>query len=397
MDEFLPYLTNDYSTGLYSESTNDIYHSAYGALSEAYEKFINPLCLPDAFKTSKNINVLDICYGIGYNTKAFLNEFIKYYSKQSCKNIYNIKIDCVDTNKNLMMLSPFINSYINFYNRLFCKKELYKNILNYNQAKKIIKQKKIQQIKDYKINPVVNMLLVENLIKNFSKDFFSCLDKKYALENEKNIFLDDCMLFFYQFLSKKEVLSFKNKNKSTFVHNIYYENVLKRYKKQLELISINNITINFNPYDVRNFITSTDSLYDIVFLDGFTPSKCPCIWTYELVGALFEHLNTNGLVVTYNMSAPVRNALKCAGFYIGDTVDKNNKSIGTIAAKNKKSIKHYISPKYLGLLKTKAGITYKDETLSMNNQKIIENRTEEFNNSQLETATSYLKRYNNEI
>ena len=76
MEEFLPYMTNDYSVGLYSKSTDDIYHSAFGALSEAYEKFILPANLKNIFNKTNNIKILDICYGIGYNTKAFLNEFI---------------------------------------------------------------------------------------------------------------------------------------------------------------------------------------------------------------------------------------------------------------------------------------------------------------------------------
>ena len=43
MYKFLPYMTNDLSIGLYDEEVNDIYHSAYGALTEAYDKFTNPV------------------------------------------------------------------------------------------------------------------------------------------------------------------------------------------------------------------------------------------------------------------------------------------------------------------------------------------------------------------
>ena len=42
MYKFYPYFTNDGSVGLYSEEDDDIYHSTYGALTEAYEKFILP-------------------------------------------------------------------------------------------------------------------------------------------------------------------------------------------------------------------------------------------------------------------------------------------------------------------------------------------------------------------
>ena len=70
--EFHPYFTNDGSVGLFNTDFDDIYHSATGALTEAYEKFIYPVDF-DALLKKKSIKVLDICYGIGYNTKSFLN------------------------------------------------------------------------------------------------------------------------------------------------------------------------------------------------------------------------------------------------------------------------------------------------------------------------------------
>ena len=75
--------TNDDSTGLYNSDVDDIYHSVYGAKEEAEEKFIKPLCFKKNFYNKKQIKVLDICYGIGYNTKAFLKKIIqtKYKGK----------------------------------------------------------------------------------------------------------------------------------------------------------------------------------------------------------------------------------------------------------------------------------------------------------------------------
>ena len=72
MYEFHPYFTNDGSVGLYSPDFDDIYHSSTGALTEAYEKFIMPVNMDELLKKDE-IKVLDICYGIGYNSKSFLN------------------------------------------------------------------------------------------------------------------------------------------------------------------------------------------------------------------------------------------------------------------------------------------------------------------------------------
>ena len=75
MDEFKPYFTNDGSVGLYSDADNEVYHSVYGALTEAYEKFVFPANIDELLKNKSEIKLLDICYGIGYNTKAFIQYF----------------------------------------------------------------------------------------------------------------------------------------------------------------------------------------------------------------------------------------------------------------------------------------------------------------------------------
>lgn len=90
--------TEDNSVGLYSNSVNDIFHSKSGALKEAYDKFINPLI-------STNIEcrkILDICYGIGYNSKSALKEFYKN----------EIIIDALEYDNVLVDISSFINDCI---------------------------------------------------------------------------------------------------------------------------------------------------------------------------------------------------------------------------------------------------------------------------------------------
>ena len=82
--------TKDGSIGLYDKSLNEIFHSIYGAKTEAFEKFIQPAKIID----NKPLKILDICYGIGYNTKCALENF---------KNISFI--DCVEINKNLVLNS----------------------------------------------------------------------------------------------------------------------------------------------------------------------------------------------------------------------------------------------------------------------------------------------------
>lgn len=91
MNNIETFITQDGSIGLYDVKLDEIFHSKFGAKKEAFEKFIEP-CL---IYKNKPIKILDICYGIGYNTKCALENFT---------NI--IEIDCIEINKKLVQKSP---------------------------------------------------------------------------------------------------------------------------------------------------------------------------------------------------------------------------------------------------------------------------------------------------
>lgn len=82
--------TKDGSKGLYNIELEEVYHSFLGAQTEAIQKFVNPVKKLDY----KPLSILDICYGVGYNTKTALLEL---------KNIESI--DCVEIDKKLVEFS----------------------------------------------------------------------------------------------------------------------------------------------------------------------------------------------------------------------------------------------------------------------------------------------------
>ena len=153
MYKLFPYFTNDGSVGLFSPDADDIYHSTYGALTEAYEKFILPSNLKNFLKKNNEIKILDICFGIGYNSKSLINYVLDFLYNEPIytdKNKYTDKIDtnnkkfkiyiqAIDNDKNLAYLSPFFisnkknikNNKILFHQqkieRMLAKKQ-YKNI-----------------------------------------------------------------------------------------------------------------------------------------------------------------------------------------------------------------------------------------------------------------------------
>lgn len=102
------FTSQDGSKGLYNKELDEVYHSKFGAYKEALEKFVEPCYILN----DRPLKILDICYGIGYNTKTALLKL---------KNIE--LIDCVEIDKSLVELSAKFpsksdileNKKVNFY------------------------------------------------------------------------------------------------------------------------------------------------------------------------------------------------------------------------------------------------------------------------------------------
>ncbi|WP_409198716.1 MnmC family methyltransferase [Methanobrevibacter acididurans] len=87
------YQTEDTSYSIKSREINnkiEILHTKTGAISESFEKFIKPM----KFNYQKDIHVLDICGGIGYNSTAMIHDFIEHSSPNT-----KLVIDCVEISK----------------------------------------------------------------------------------------------------------------------------------------------------------------------------------------------------------------------------------------------------------------------------------------------------------
>jgi len=79
-------LTKDGTNTLFSKEFNESYHSVNdGALKESLEKHIIPAF--KFYKEKDELNILDMCFGLGYNTLSTL-----YYIK---KNGLNIKVNII--------------------------------------------------------------------------------------------------------------------------------------------------------------------------------------------------------------------------------------------------------------------------------------------------------------
>lgn len=450
MRDYEPYYTEDGSIGLYSFAEKDVYHSKFGALTEAWEKFILPSGLDKNFNSE--IKVLDVCYGIGYNTKALMSFFInknKIYKKNFLQKIFSklintvskyankkvvkknellsshiesldehnnqtLKIDCLEINKEIVELSPLFRTiktpeevYTDFvpqildcfdtYYKLkdfftdFMSKFLPKNKKEINELLDI-KFRNMHIEKEYKVNPYVNYIILNTLAEKFGVDYPNENLQKILTDKENKKFFDKSLIKYAQFNQKwgynKSYTSFL----STFLHNIYYDHLSKRNKK-MDFKAIESlITLNFWINDARKTILELNDQYDYIFLDAFTYTKAPQLWSMEFVAELYNKLAPDGVLMTYSNSVQVRNTLLENNFYVGKIYnEKSKKFIGTIASKNKNKIKYPLNNYELCLCLTKAGIPYHDPNLSFDSKDILELREYEYRHSTLMSSSKYIK------
>lgn len=76
LGELVPYPTLDGSFSLHSSAFSEAFHNSVGAFNEAKAKFVRPAEL-NSWSSSHTLRVLDVCFGLGYNSAAFwdaLNE-----------------------------------------------------------------------------------------------------------------------------------------------------------------------------------------------------------------------------------------------------------------------------------------------------------------------------------
>ncbi len=128
--------------------------------------------------------------------------------------------------------------------------------------------------------------------------------------------------------------------------------------------------------------------FDLIYLDGFSPQRCPQVWTIEFLSKVTEKLNPQGYLITYSCSAAVRKTLRKLGleiFSIRPTFnDRTFWSQGTVAiAKfDKNKIKPNFNFEKLSLMEeehllTKASIPYRDQDLNSSKEDIIKKRLDE--------------------
>ena len=158
--------------------------------------------------------------------------------------------------------------------------------------------------------------------------------------------------------------------------------------------------------DARERINNIPSniKFDLIYLDGFSPQKCPQIWTVEFLAKVTQRLNNNGYLITYSSSAAIRKTLRNFGLNIfnikPNQISKNSWSNGTIAIKkiDEESLKKNLFFKKLSLMEeehllSKASIPYRDPNLNSDANNILQKRVKEQLLSKLQTSKEWREKW----
>ena len=151
-----------------------------------------------------------------------------------------------------------------------------------------------------------------------------------------------------------------------------------------------NSSIYYHFGDARKTIKTLNRVYDVIFLDAFSPQKDPTLWTIDFLSEVKQKMKDDSIIVSYSKSTPFRSALLELNFFVGKTYI-NEIDMGTVASLNPKNIINHLTDYDLDLISTRSGITYKDENLTLSPMEILKQREIEQNTSKRISQTAFLK------
>ncbi len=284
---FTPQSTKDGSFTFFSEEFNEAFHSIYGAKQEAEVKFVIPTKIRQLAKTQAKISILDICYGLGYNSAAAMTA------------IWQINPQC-----QIELMALEINA------------------------------------------DVPQSAVTNHLLDTWQAPIPHLLDQ---LANQQQAIQD----------------------------NFYGELLLGDARQTIQQL------------------VKQKWQADAIFLDPFSPPKCPQLWTVEFLALVAQCLVPTGKLATYSCAAAVRTALTKAGLNYGSTPGMGRKAPGTLAGWSGNFVS--ISQQEQEHLQTRAAIPYRDPELKATAVEIKILREQSQAKSNLESTSKWKKRWQKKL
>ena len=136
--------TDDGSYSIKSKEINhkvETLHTSTGAISESFEKFIKPLKL----NYDEDIAILDICAGLGYNSSAAIDDFLKNSDGST-----NLHIDMLEISKPTLAAGLMVPSPIEAHD--ITKKAIEQSLIDCDYASLELEETAIPENIDLKIH-----------------------------------------------------------------------------------------------------------------------------------------------------------------------------------------------------------------------------------------------------
>lgn len=288
---YTPQFTADGSFTFFSEKFGESFHSHQGAEAEALLKFIEPTLLREKAKRER-LYILDICYGLGYNTGAAL------------ETIWQINPNCV-----------------------------------------------------------VEVAALESDLA-VPQAAIACLERSVRSQRPK------------------------------FWDNLEIQAIFKTLAavQSIETPKLKAKLWLGDARDTLQQIKAEAFLADAIFLDPFSPPKCPQLWTVEFLQLVSECLKPDGRIATYSCAAAVRQAFLTAKLHIGATNPVGRRSPGTVASLSDVDLPP-LSVQEREHLLTKAAVPYTDPNLQDSAVDILKRREEAQKESLMLPTSQWKKRY----
>ena len=304
-EDFVPKLTNDGSSTFFSSEFGELFHSYHGARQEARLKFVEPLQLAQR-ALQPRLRLLDICYGLGYNTAAALAT-IWAINPNCC-----VEVVCLELNPS-------------------------------------VPQAAVSEVHG-------KSLLADHLLGCCHSD---CTGGHFATA--------------FPHASVLQLLTQLATEHQVQTNRLHATLLVGDARATIRLVHLSGFRA------------------DAVFLDPFSPTKCPQLWTVEFLEQVAKCLYLDGKLATYSCAAAVRIALMASGLKIGPTPPVGRRSPGTVASWVDTDLP-VLSRQEQEHLLTRAAVPYRDPQLNDAIAVILRRRIEEQQASSLEPTSHWRKR-----
>jgi tRNA U34 5-methylaminomethyl-2-thiouridine-forming methyltransferase MnmC len=98
--------TEDGSITCRDQGTGELYHNRAGAYTEALHNYVEPSHLKQIIEAKRELKVLDVCFGLGYNTFVLALELLNQLDAISAGEKFNLAVMAIDRDPEIIKVLP---------------------------------------------------------------------------------------------------------------------------------------------------------------------------------------------------------------------------------------------------------------------------------------------------